>query len=173
MQYQRNMRFNYQCSVGAIFVFILRFMLCLSNNSISKRNETCNAGFNIFDALRVSRKSVYCVYLEPLVPPKVNENMFGFGGDKYYMRDMVNFLTDLTKEMSYVGYAYVVIEDDSTLPVALITRLFEMKQPLLSHAHRINSAMKPNNSLVFIPDFHFIRTKGFQGISMHIYIDMF
>lgn len=134
-------------------------ILCLLSSIIlhanCQINSSCDVGFSLFKKFNVSIISVYCIDFQP----NHNISVFGVGGWKYYLKDLKKFATHISYHVSYLGVAFAIVEDNSTIPIQLSNSLSLIKQPFLSH-----SQLKALGTVILIPDFHFIRTRGFESV---------
>lgn len=73
------------------------------------------------------------------------------------------YLDEVSKYVDTSGYVYFRTEDNGELPNDLALQLLKIRQPFLSH-----SSLKPAQHVVFIPDSHYIKTKGFQNLILKL-----
>ena len=82
-----------------------------------------------------------------------------------YHKDQIVFVLDVINnaKLQEGGCFYSFFGDDADLPPSVMETLFTLGQPLLSHAFRKHQK-HPNIHAILVPDFHFIRSRGYKDI---------
>lgn len=149
-----------------LLIFILLFATTCVHSDINASNaleknldskSKCQLGFSKFQEYNVTLHSLYCLTIDrqASVPVKT----IGFGGDSNYQGAIHQFVNNVTMHLKQSGIVYAIAEDSSSVPQGLAEYLQSIKQPLLSHAQPL-----PADSVIIMPDFHFIQTLGFQTV---------
>ena len=107
-----------------------------------------------------------CISMNPGSKPEIHE----FARNDYtciddYLRCATKFANHVSERIRTSGAAIVILGDDATLPLPVLRELMRLRVPLLSHALR--GAEKVGHA-VFMPDFHFIDSDGFEVIRDHL-----
>jgi hypothetical protein len=89
----------------------------------------------------------------------------GYKGVKDYLRCTAKFAHHVSERVHAAGATIVILDDDATLPLAVLRKLMRIRVPLLSHA--LHGAEKIGH-VIFMPDFHFIDSDGFAVIRDHL-----
>lgn len=156
----------------ALFLALLfAFLLCCSATGQSP----CVKVMKYIDELEMKDKEhIACVRIFPKREPEFHF-IFGDPGTTYsvylelakdFARDVSGVSSESTNQLlQHGGEAIMIITDNATLPDSVLRNLLHARIPLLTHA-LLKSV--ETDSVVYIPDFHFIMSKGFKELEAQL-----
>jgi hypothetical protein len=119
----------------------------------------CLKSIHIFE--HDEKENIGCFCLCANTPVKVyHPRRIPFNWDQYH-KDQLNFFQEVSNSPNFLtgGILFSYFEDNCSLPLQTRSVLYQIRQPLVSHA-LLKRENESTEFVVFSPDFMFIRYRG-------------